>query len=92
MIEDKVLQMARVAMLDNVEALDVETLQKELKKYLQEDFAETDNHKKFTTFLYDLIKQFKDTPADNWEQELQRQSCITLLTLVYDKFEEIYFK
>ena len=50
-----------------------------------------DKHEEYKSFLCDLIQQFKNTPADNWEQELQRQSCIALLTLIYEKFEEIYF-
>lgn len=89
MIEDRVLQMARKAMLDNVEALSVEDLQKELRSHLQKEFDLIDRNKKFTKFLDDLLKEFKNTPADNMEQELQRQCCVAVLEEIIDKFSKI---
>lgn len=89
MIEDKVLQMARTAMLDNVEALSVEELQKELRSHLQKEFALVDKNRKYESFLNDVLKEFQNTPADNMEQELQRQSCIAVLEELIKKFKEM---
>ena len=76
-------------MLDNVEALSVEELQKELRSHLQKEFAWVDKNRKYESFLNDVLKEFQNTPADNMEQELQRQSCIAVLEELIKKFKEM---
>lgn len=92
MIEDKVLQMARNAMLDNIEALSIEELRSELKKHLQNEFDEVDKNKRFKEFLDNLYKEMTETPADNMDQELQKLSCLAVLDTVLQQFNTIYQK
>lgn len=96
MIENKVLQMARRAMLENIDSLDIETLRKELKVHLEKEFVLIDEAKEkresFVSYLDKITLDMEETPADNLDQLIQKLSCLTVVDIIREEFNKIYFE
>ena len=89
MIEKMLLNSVRKAMLDNIEALDIKTLQKELKKHLQNEFMLEDALKEVRKYInQEPIVHDSYFGEDNYLEDLFDDYTKKLLEIL-DKVKEI---